>query len=113
MAATPYKLTVTLQGVSGQTYEIPLSASDVAGASAVDDRSSLAMFQCAERCAIVDIVASAAGVDCPRIELRANGNDTGRTWRTASLLASIPQPRLARAAGWFPPNTMLQLVQRA
>lgn len=113
MAPAPFKGTVTLQGKSGNTYEVPMSFSDVAGAAGTDDRSGVGFFQAPEPVAIVDIALSAAGTDTVRLELRAGGVDTGRTWRNASILQSLALPRLPRAAGWYPANAMLQLIQRA
>lgn len=113
MVAAPFKGVVTLKGKSGNSYEVPMSFSDVSAAAATDDRTGVGFFQLPEPCAITDIALSAAGTDTVRLELRANGVDTGRTWRNASLLTSIPLPRLAAAAGWYPAQTMLQLVQRA
>lgn len=113
MAATPYKATVEVQGASGAVYNFNMSASDVAEAKWTDDDTGLSFIQVPERAWIKDIVLSAAGVDTPKIALTANGRDTGRKWRGASLLASIPLPRLASAVGPIAPNTALQFVQKA
>ena len=89
MAAAAFTGTISLQGISGNQYVEPFSASDVANAFVTFDSSGLAFLQLPEPCTIVDIVEVTGGTDTAKSRVWVNNRDTGITWVNDAILNTI------------------------
>lgn len=112
MAATPYKIMATFRGRSGQTYQVPISADDVAGNRLDFDQTGTEDWIAPEQVELIDLVSSADGVDTKKFELYVNGQQTTYVWFSAMVKNTIPLPRIA-AFPVIATGARVQFYQRA
>jgi len=89
MAAAAFKGTVSLRGISGESYIEAISMSDVANAYVTFDATGLTFCHIPEPAAIVDIVCVTGGTDTTKMRIFVNGRDTGKTFVNTAVLNTI------------------------
>lgn len=86
MAATPYKVAMTVRNAQGQSKSFPLTVSDVSGAYALYPSGGSEIQLSSQAVAIVDFVVTSSPVDTTYLDVYQNGINTGyRIFPTANL----------------------------
>lgn len=89
MAATPFTGSISMKGISGDTYIESFVGSDVDGEFVTFDNTTLIFNQLPEPATIVDIQVDGTAADTVRLKLYVNGLDKGKSWTYSSVLDSI------------------------
>lgn len=110
MAATPFKVALTVRGAAG-VRSVPLTASDVNAAYFLFPSGGSELQLSSAPCIISDMIYTAAGVDTTSSDLFVNGVNTGIRIFNALNLATTINRQIASSPISVPAGALVKFVQ--
>jgi hypothetical protein len=113
MAATPYKIAMSLKNSDGAINQITLTASDVAAAFWLFPSGGSEMQLSSKDCWITDTLCTSAGVDTTQAQIYINGVDTGRRVFSAANLGTQYSRQIQSCPIFVPAGALVRFTQVA